>query len=69
MELLLYLTAHAFTVTLIGEAVFARCLSAIKEERIRASKVISGPPREFKGDKKQFIDDLEQVRSNLSLIF
>lgn len=49
-------------VTLIGEAVFARCLSAIKEERIRASKVISGPQKEpFKGDKKQFIDDLEQA--------
>lgn len=49
-------------VTLIGEAVFARCLSAIKEERIRASKVISGPAKEaFKGDKQQFIDDLEQA--------
>ncbi|KAF9454905.1 6-phosphogluconate dehydrogenase [Macrolepiota fuliginosa MF-IS2] len=49
-------------VTLIGEAVFARCLSAIKDERSRASKVISGPQREpFKGDKKQFIDDLEQA--------
>ena len=50
------------TVTLIGEAVFARCLSAIKAERIRASKVISGPQREpFRGDKQQFIDDLEQA--------
>jgi 6-phosphogluconate dehydrogenase len=29
--------------TLIGEAVFARCLSAIKEERIKASKVLRGP--------------------------
>jgi len=48
-------------VTLIGEAVFARCLSAIKAERTRASKVINGPAREFKGDKQQFIDDLEQA--------
>ncbi|KAL4243127.1 6-phosphogluconate dehydrogenase, decarboxylating 2 [Abortiporus biennis] len=49
-------------VTLIGEAVFARCLSALKDERIRASKVIAGPQKEeFKGDKKQFIDDLEQA--------
>ncbi|TRM61490.1 6-phosphogluconate dehydrogenase [Schizophyllum amplum] len=49
-------------VTLIGEAVFARCLSALKEERIRASKAIAGPAKEaFKGDKKQFIDDLEQA--------
>ncbi|KAI0321106.1 6-phosphogluconate dehydrogenase [Amylostereum chailletii] len=49
-------------VTLIGEAVFARCLSAIKAERTRASKVIAGPQKEaFRGDKKQFIDDLEQA--------
>jgi 6-phosphogluconate dehydrogenase len=49
-------------VTLIGEAVFARCLSAIKEERTRASKVIAGPTKEpFRGDKNQFIQDLEQA--------
>ena len=49
-------------VTLIGEAVFARCLSSLKQERVRASKVISGPQKEaFHGDKKQFIDDLEQA--------
>jgi 6-phosphogluconate dehydrogenase len=49
-------------VTLIGEAVFARCLSAIKEERVRASKIIAGPQKEpFRGDKQQFIDDLEQA--------
>ncbi|KAI5123606.1 hypothetical protein M0805_003422 [Coniferiporia weirii] len=49
-------------VTLIGEAVFARCLSAIKAERTRASKIISGPQKEaFRGDKQQFIDDLEQA--------
>jgi len=49
-------------VTLIGEAVFARCLSAVKEERTRASKAISGPKKElFRGDKQQFIDDLEQA--------
>ncbi|BEJ10944.1 hypothetical protein CspHIS471_0103660 [Cutaneotrichosporon sp. HIS471] len=49
-------------VTLIGEAVFARCLSAIKDERVAASKVIKGPAHEpFQGDKKQFVDDLEQA--------
>lgn len=49
-------------VTLIGEAVFSRCLSAIKSERTAASKRIAGPQIEaFKGDKKQFIDDLEQA--------
>lgn len=49
-------------VTLIGEAVFSRCLSAIKLERTRASKVLVGPLKEpFRGDKQQFIDDLEQA--------
>jgi len=37
-------------------------LSAIKEERVRASKAIGGPPKEpFRGDKQLFIDDLEQA--------
>lgn len=41
---------------------FARCLSAIKAERVRASKYITGPQKEiFRGDKQQFIDDLEQA--------
>jgi len=47
--------------TLIGEAVFARCLSAIKEERVAASKILAGPKPGFKGDKKAFIDDLRQA--------
>jgi 6-phosphogluconate dehydrogenase len=46
--------------TLIGEAVFARCLSAIKEERVAASKVLSGPDVKFDGDKKEFVDALRQ---------
>jgi len=45
--------------TLIGEAVFSRCLSAIKEERVAASKVISGPQPKFSGDKKEFINNLK----------
>ncbi len=44
--------------TLIGEAVFSRCLSAIKEERVAASKILSGPQNKFEGDKKAFIDDI-----------
>lgn len=47
--------------TLIGEAVFARCLSAIKEERVEASKHLSGPGTAFTGDKKAFVDDLRQA--------
>lgn len=48
-------------VTLIGEAVFARCLSSLKAERLRASKVLDGPKPNFTGDKKEFIDNLEQA--------
>lgn len=50
-------------VTLIGESVFARCLSAIKDERVRASEILEGPEvPKFTGDRQQVIDDLEQVR-------
>ncbi|KAF2835175.1 decarboxylating 6-phosphogluconate dehydrogenase [Patellaria atrata CBS 101060] len=48
-------------VTLIGEAVFARCLSSLKAERGRASKLLEGPTPKFEGDKQQVIDDLEQA--------
>lgn len=48
-------------VTLIGEAVFARCLSSLKAERGRASKVLDGPTPSFSGDKKQFLENLEQA--------
>ncbi|KAF4548951.1 6-phosphogluconate dehydrogenase [Elsinoe fawcettii] len=48
-------------VTLIGEAVFARCLSSLKGERVRASGLLPGPSPSFSGDKQQFIDDLEQA--------
>lgn len=49
-------------VTLIGEAVFARCLSSLKEERTRASKMLEGPKRsEFTGNKEEFLANLEQA--------
>ena len=47
--------------TLIGEAVFSRCLSALRDERSGASKILSGPKVQFKGDKKAFVDDLRQA--------
>jgi len=45
-------------VTLIGEAVFARALSSLKDERGRASSKLSGPKPAFSGDKKQYINDV-----------
>jgi len=47
--------------TLIGEAVFSRCLSAIKEERVEASKILSGPKPNFKGDRQEFLKDLHDA--------
>jgi len=47
--------------TLISESVYARCLSAIKEERVEAAKVLKAPGTTFTGDKKEFLADLEQA--------
>ncbi len=47
--------------TLIGEAVFARCLSAQKEERVEASKVLAGPSEKFAGNPQAFVDDIENA--------
>ena len=47
--------------TLIGESVFSRCLSAQKDLRMKASKEITGTKPHFKGDKQQFINDLEEA--------
>lgn len=48
-------------VTLIGEAVYARMLSALKNERVEASKILKGPARKIEGDKKQIIEDARQA--------
>ena len=45
----------------IAEAVFARCLSALKEERVNASSIIAGPKLEFTGDKTAFIEQVRQA--------
>jgi len=48
-------------VTLIAEAVFARCLSALKDQRIEASKILRGPRGAFRGDRRKFIEDIRQA--------
>ena len=45
----------------IAEAVFARCLSAIKDERVAASLKLKGPKRTFKGDRKKFEQQLHDA--------
>ena len=45
--------------TLIGESVFARCLSALKEERVEASKILQGPATKVAvGDRTTFIENV-----------
>ena len=44
--------------TLIGEAVFARCLSALKDERVSASAALTGPVPALSGDREELVENL-----------
>ena len=49
-------------VTLIGESVFARCLSSLKEEREKASTILRGPEdTKYEGDKAEFVEAIRQA--------
>ena len=48
-------------VTLIGEAVYSRFLSALKDEREAAAKILSGPEPQFDGDRQAFIEDIRRA--------
>ena len=54
--------------TLIGESVFARCLSAQKDLRVKASKILQGPEVHFDGDKAQMIQDLKDALFGAKII-
>jgi len=45
----------------IAEAVFARCISAIKEERVAASKELAGPEAKYTGNKEEFIEAIRDA--------
>jgi len=47
--------------TLISEAVLARSLSALKDERVEASRVLNGPQETFEGDPQVFLEDIRQA--------
>jgi len=47
--------------TLIAEAVMARSLSALKEEREAAAKVLTGPQPQFNGDRQAFVEDIRRA--------
>src|SRR3989442_13453348 len=45
-------------ITLIAEAVYSRCISALKEERTSAAKKLKGPKPSIKGDQKKIVEDI-----------
>jgi len=48
-------------VTLIAEAVYARCLSAMKEARVEASKILKGPKEKIDGERQTAVEDIRQA--------
>lgn len=53
---------YGIPVTLIGESVFSRCLSSLKDERVNASKELKGPSQtKYTGDKKEFIEHIQKA--------
>jgi 6-phosphogluconate dehydrogenase len=47
--------------TLISEAVYSRCISALKDARVEASKILKGPKKKYRGDKKAFVEDIRKA--------
>jgi 6-phosphogluconate dehydrogenase len=45
----------------VAEAVFARFMSAIKEERVAASSILEGPKPSFEGDRAAFVEEIRQA--------
>jgi 6-phosphogluconate dehydrogenase len=48
-------------ITLIAEAVYSRCISALKDERVAAAKKLKGPRPVIRGDQKKLIEDIRQA--------
>jgi 6-phosphogluconate dehydrogenase len=48
-------------ITLIAEAVYGRCVSALKDQRVAAAKVFKGPVPKISGDRAQFVHDISQA--------
>src|SRR5438874_8876739 len=48
-------------ITLVAEAVYARSLSALKDDRVAASKKLKGPKPVVKGDSKEFIESIRRA--------
>src|SRR6266568_5457764 len=48
-------------ITLIAEAVYSRCISALKDDRVAAAKKLKGPRPIIKGDQKKFVEDVRKA--------
>ncbi|PYI82327.1 MAG: phosphogluconate dehydrogenase (NADP(+)-dependent, decarboxylating) [Verrucomicrobia bacterium] len=48
-------------ITLIAEAVYSRCVSALKDERVAASKKLKGPKSRIPGDRARFVEQIRQA--------
>jgi 6-phosphogluconate dehydrogenase len=48
-------------ITLIAEAVYSRCISALKDERVAASKKLKGPKPTISGDRQKIVEDVRKA--------
>lgn len=48
-------------ITLISEAVYARCVSSVKKERVLAAKSLKGPRKKISADRVKFVEDIRQA--------
>ncbi len=48
-------------ITLIAEAVYSRCVSALKDERVAAAKKLKGPRRKISTDRAKFVEDVRRA--------
>jgi len=52
-----------------GEAVFARCLSSLKTERVEASRILTGPEAaRYEGNRKEMVENIKRVQNAALLI-
>ncbi len=59
---------YGMPVTLIGESVFARCLSSLFDERAKASQVLRGPSNtKYSGDRAAFVESIRKVQTQTEM--
>ena len=65
-----YISQQYCDLLAVGEAVFARCLSSLKSERVQASKVLPGPSSsKWEGDRATLVELIRKVCSTLTSFY